>query len=170
MSDLELSYEGAADVAAITRTVAAAFGQKAEAELVSALREAGALTLSLVARLDGEVVGHVALSPVAVAGRQADDWLGLAPLAVAPAHQRIGIGSALARRALELAAVRGAAAVFVLGEPDYYGRLGFEPAAQFGWRCKYDVPAAAFRVRRLGRAADLPPAGIVTYHPAFDAL
>jgi GNAT superfamily N-acetyltransferase len=109
MSDLELSYEGAADVAAITRTVAAAFGQKAEAELVSALREAGALTLSLVARLDGEVVGHVALSPVAVAGRQADDWLGLAPLAVAPAHQRIGIGSALARRALELAAVRGAA-------------------------------------------------------------
>ena len=52
---------------------------------------------------------------------------------------------------------RGAAAVFVLGEPGYYGRLGFEEACPLGWRCVYAVPAAAFRVQRLGDRSGLPP-------------
>ena len=97
-------------------------------------------------------------------------WLGLGPLAVAPEHQRQGIGSALVRRAVELAQERGTSAVFVLGAPHYYGRLGFDAAAPFGWRCTYDAPEPAFRVCRLGDPAQLPPPGTVLYHPAFDAL
>ena len=159
------------DAPAIAALVTAAFGNPAEAGLVDALRRASALVLSLVATSHGEVVGHVALSPVEVAGKPGQRrWLGLGPLAVAPALQRRGIGKALVRRALELAGEGGAAAVFVLGDPHYYGGLGFDAAAPLGWRCAYDAPEPAFRVCRLGDPAQLPPPGTVLYHPAFDAL
>ena len=171
MHDVELRPETPADGAAIAVLVEAAFGGPAEARLVGALRMAGALTLSLIAVRDGEIVGHVALSPVAVAEQDGGGrWLGLAPLAVAPARQRQGIGRSLARRSLEFAQARGAAAVFVLGRSGYYARLGFEAAAPLGWRCTYPAPEPAFRVRRLGDPSRLPPHGIVRYHPAFDAL
>ena len=67
---------------------------------------------------------------------------------------------------------RPRAVVFVLGDSHYYGALGFEEAIRFGWRCTYDVPSAAFRVRLLGSPAaeDLPPVGTVRYHEAFDSL
>ena len=159
------------EAAAIAALVASAFDRAAEAELVAALRAQGALWLSLVAELDGRIVGHVALSPVAVDGRTgAGRWLGLAPLAVAPAHQRAGIGRRLVGEAVAQAAAGGAGAVFVLGEPGYYGALGFAPAADLGWRCVYDAPPAAFRVRLLGRADDRPQPGLVTYHAAFGAV
>jgi putative acetyltransferase len=159
------------DETAIAEVVTAAFGQAAEADLVARLRAAGALTVSQVALRRGEIVGHVALSPVsaedAVAGRR---WLGLAPLAVRPDQQRCGIGGWLVQSAIDLAVEQGAVAVFVLGRPDYYDRLGFEEAAGPGWRCIYDVPAAAFRVWRVAGSPDLPPSGIVRYHSAFDGL
>ena len=63
------------------------------------------------------------------------------------------------RRAIELAQERGASAVFVLGASHYYGRLGFDAAAPLGWRCTYEAPEPAFRVRRLGDPAQLPPTG-----------
>lgn len=167
----QLRPEEPGDAPAIAEVLKAAFGAPAEASLVASLREAGALTLSLVA-LDGDrIVGHVALSPVAVGGTAAGHrWLGLAPLAVHPDHQHRGIGAELVGAALAMAAARQAAVVFVLGRPDYYDRLGFETAAALGWRCVYEVPEAAFRVHRLGDAGRQPPAGTVTYHAAFDAL
>ena len=138
---------------------------------MAALRVGGGLWLSLVGSMEGEIVGHVALSPVEVAGEPGGGrWLGLGPLAVVPEHQRQGIGSALVRRAVELAQERGASAVFVLGASHYYGRLGFDAAAPLGWRCTYEAPEPAFRVCRLGDPAQLPPPGTVLYHPAFDAL
>ena len=103
-------------------------------------------------------------SPAAGAGWVSGRWPWL------PEHQRQGIGSALVRRAVELAQERGASAVFVLGASHYYGRLGFDAAAPLGWRCTYEAPEPAFRVRRLGDPAQLPPPGTVLYHPAFDAL
>jgi putative acetyltransferase len=159
------------DAEAVVGVVAAAFGGPAEARLVEALRHAGALAVSLVALSGGEVVGHVALSPVAVddltgGGR----WQGLAPLAVLPAHQGRGIGRTLVEAAVAAAARDGVVAVFVLGSSRYYGRLGFQAAAPLGWRCSYEAPEPAFWVRRLGDPALLPPAGTVSYHPAFAEL
>ena len=171
MNELELRTERPGDEATIARTVAAAFGTEAEADLVAGLRGGGGLCLSLVALRGDEILGHIALSPVEVAGLPGGDrWLGLGPLAVVPASQRQGIGMALVRRALDVARDRGAAAVFVLGDPDYYDRLGFEMAGPLGWRCKYDVPAAAFRVRRLGGQGCMPPSGMVRYHAVFDSI
>lgn len=170
-SAIALRPEEPGDIASITAVVAAAFETTAEARLVEALREAGALTVSLVALAGDRIVGHVALSPVAVGGASGGNrWLGLAPLAVLPGWQRQGIGGELVRAALAMAAARQAALVFVLGRPTYYERLGFEEAAPLGWRCVYEVPSPAFRVHRLGEGRRQPPPGTVTYHAAFDAL
>ena len=173
ISELSVRPERAGDEDDIARVVSAAFGQAAEADLVARLRGQGALVVSLVAETAGEIVGHVALSPVAVDGRAGGGrWLGLAPLAVEPDRQRQGIGRRLAAAALDAAARGGGAVVFVLGDSRYYGALGFEEAIRLGWRCTYDAPSAAFRVRLLGgpAAEDLPPAGTVRYHGAFDGL
>ena len=161
-----LRPEEPGDAGSIAQTIEAAFGSSAEAQLVAVLREAGALCWSLVALADGAIVGHVALSPVAVGGISGGNrWLGLAPLAVRPEWQRRGIGSGLVRATLAMAASRQAELVFVLGSPTYYGRLGFEPAAPLGWRCIYDVPPAAFQVRPLVKPANRSPPGTVTTTP-----
>jgi putative acetyltransferase len=168
---IELRAEAPGEAAAITALVTAAFASNGEARLVERLRAAGALTVSLVAVTAGEIAGHVALSPVEVDGRPGGRrWLGLAPLAVIPSRQRRGIGALLVAAAAESAAAVGAGTVFVLGSSRYYDRLGFEEARPLGWRCFYQVPSAAFRVRRLGDPTALPPPGTVRYHPAFDAL
>jgi len=172
IGELSVRPERPGDEDGIAKVVNAAFGQTAEADLVARLRDRGALAVSLVAEAGGQVVGHVALIPVTVDGRSGGGrWLGLAPLAVDPDRQRQGVGRRLAAAALDAAARGNGAVVFVLGDSGYYGALGFEEAVQFGWRCTYDAPPAAFRVRLLGGPAeDLPPAGTVRYHEAFDGL
>src|SRR6185295_5905953 len=97
---------------------------------VDALRAAGRLTVSLVAEVDGRVVGHVAFSPVDVPSSRAGE--GLAPLAVAEDFRRQGIGAALVAAGLEACRAAGVGFVVVLGEPAYYGRFGFRPAREFG--------------------------------------
>src|SRR5437868_6638418 len=118
------------DTAAIRGILAAAFPTDAEARLVEALRAAGRLPVSLVAEEDGRVVGHVAFSPVVIAG--VGGGLGLAPLAVAPDVQRRGVGGRLVRDGLAAAARSGAGFVVVLGHPGYYQRVGFRRASDFG--------------------------------------
>lgn len=163
--------EEAADRAAIARLVTAAFGRDGEARLVDRLRQDGDLVLSLLAVEDGEPVGHVALSPVTLGAADGRGrWLGLAPLAVAPARQRRGIGGRLVEAALRTCGQAGVELVFLLGEPAFYGRFGFTPACRHGWRCAYDAPDGAFQVRPVGRASPLPPPGLVLYAPAFDDL
>lgn len=99
--------ETAADIDAITEVTVAAFqtleiSNRTEQFIVAALRAAGALTLSLVAELDGRVVGHVAFSPVTILDGT-PDWYGLGPVSVLPACQRQGIGKALIREGLSRA-------------------------------------------------------------------
>ena len=169
---VSLREETPDDASAIAQVVTAAFASPAEAGLVAALRTAGALTLSLIAVDADEIVGHLALSPVEVAGKPgAGRWLGLGPLAVLPGRQRQGIGARLVRQSLAMAGERGATAVFVLGSSRYYAPLGFAAAAPLGWRCTYDAPPTAFRVWQPDDPAQPPPpVGVVHYHPAFDAL
>ena len=131
-----------------------------EARIVERLREAGALTLSLVADDAGEPVGHIAFSPVTIDG-QHSDWFGLGPVAVRPDRQGEGIGSALIREGLQRINEMGAAGCVLVGEPAYYGRFGFAADA----RLKYaGVPAEYFQALRF--RGDMP-VGSVVYQPAF---
>lgn len=158
--------ENVQDIAEIRALMAAAFkdaphSDGREGAIVDALRAAGALTVSLVAEQEGEIVGHVAFSPVAIGGKAAD-WYGLGPVAVRPDRQRHGIGTRLVGAGLELIKDLGAAGCVVLGDPGYYARFGFEadPALQFP-----GVPAAYFQRLDFGHAAGR--GGVVVYHPAF---
>jgi putative acetyltransferase len=149
----------------------AAFGQPTEAAIVEAVRDLPG-SIALVAELDGEVVGHVQLS-VATVGD--DEVLALGPIGVLPAHQRRGIGTALVAAALEAAEAAGASAVFLLGDPAYYGRRGFEPATALGWANPYAgvdmgdfvVVEEDFQVAVLDRDRAEALAGRVAWHPAF---
>jgi putative acetyltransferase len=165
---LILREEQAGDHAAIAAVITAAFGQPGEAALVEALRAAGALTLSLVAVADGEVVGHVAFSPVTIDGR--DAAIGLAPMAVAPGWQRRGVGVRLIDEALDRLRADGHRAVVVLGHHDYYPRFGFVPASRFGLRCEYDAPDEAFMALELVPGALAGVSGLVRYRPEFAAV
>ena len=157
------------DHGAVETVLLDAFESPLEAHLVQALREAGALTLSLVAEIDGQVVGHVAFSPVSIAREGGTyDAVGLAPVAVLETHQRKGIGAALIEAGLESLRRDGHALVVLLGHPSYYPRFGFSRADGFGLRWEHDAPPEAFMALELVPGAAQP--GVVRYHPAFAAV
>lgn len=161
--------ETPADHEAVGRLLVEAFGGPAEARLVELLRASPAYVpeLALVAELDGAVVGHILFSVVAVAAQTDTPALALAPMAVAPDHQRAGIGTALVRAGLERAEARPEAAVIVLGHPGYYPRFGFVPASGFGIEPPWpDIPDDAFLVRPLPAYTEACR-GVVVYDPAF---
>jgi putative acetyltransferase len=123
--------------------------------------------LSLVAEVDGQLVGQIAFSPVTVAG--ATDGLGLAPVAVVPAWQRRGVGAMLVRAGLEACAARRSGFVVVLGEPAWYRRFGFLPASQWGLSDEYGG-GAAFQALEVRPGAIPRNAGLVRYAPEFAAF
>jgi putative acetyltransferase len=95
--------------------------------------------------------------------------LGLAPLAVMPDHEKHGVGRRLIQNGLAECRRWGAGFVVVIGDPPYYTRFGFEPAAKYGLRSEYEA-GDSFLVFRLDAGA-LPPAGtLVKYAPEFSAL
>jgi putative acetyltransferase len=161
--------EAQADHAAVHEINLAAFGGETEARLVALLREQARPVVSLVAEDAGIVIGHIMFSPVSLHGFRGL-MMGLAPMAVAPARQRAGIGSALVRAGLERCREIGAQAVVVLGHPDFYPRFGFLPAARLGLCCEYDVPAEAFMVLELESHALRGATGTVSYHRAFAGI
>ena len=159
--------EAAGDDAAIRAVNLAAFETDTEARLVDLLRVTASPVISLVAEVAGDVVGHIMFSPVVVDGCGDLLLLGLAPMAVSPAYQRQGIGSALVRAGLDACRTLGACAVVVLGHPAYYPRFGFRPASELGLACEYDVPAGFFMARALGPGHLEGVRGTVRYHRAF---
>ncbi|ANY18840.1 putative acetyltransferase [Tsuneonella dongtanensis] len=131
-----------------------------EQDVIDRLRRDGDLALSLVAEGDGRIVGHIAFSGVKIADGSRD-WYGLGPVSVWPELHGKGIGSALIVRGIADLKDRGARGMVLLGNPEYYGRFGFEhdPSLEFP-----GPPAPYFQRLVL---ADEPPRGIVTYAPAF---
>jgi putative acetyltransferase len=156
------------DITAIHNVNAQAFGQKVEADLVDALRVSGALTLSLVALVDKEIVGHMAFSPVMVeSSNDSFDALGLGPMAVLPGYQKKGIGSSLVEKGLRVCQKEGHEIIFVLGYPEFYSRFGFLPSHIYGIKCEYDVPDDVFMVKELAEGALNSRSGTVKYRPEF---
>jgi len=158
------------DRASVRAVNEAAFETSAEADLVDALREKSDSLISLIAEVDGRVVGHILFSPVSLAGRPGASLMGLGPVAVSPQHQRRGVGSALVRRGLELCRDRGCEAVVVLGHAEYYPRFGFVPASRYGITSDYDVPDDLFMVAPLRPVSLQGLAGRVTYDEAFGSV
>jgi len=158
------------DFEGVRRVNEAAFGQPAEADLVDTLRSGGAVTVSLVAEVEGQIGGHLFFSPVTVQGADDLKAVGLGPMAVLPEHQRRGIGSLLIKQGLEDCRKAGIQVVVVLGHPDYYPRFGFRRASSWGLRCEFDAPDEAFMAIELTPNALSSRAGLVKYHPAFSSV
>jgi putative acetyltransferase len=159
--------ETAADADAITEVTVAAFktleiSQHTEQFIIAALRAARALTLSLVAELDGRVVGHIAFSPVTMSDGTRN-WYGLGPVSVLPEYQRRSIGSALIREGLARLKALGATGCCLVGHPAYYRRFGFENPT--GLTCEGVPPEVFFALCFDGQV----PRGRVEFHPAFKA-
>jgi putative acetyltransferase len=150
---LRVRPEAAADGAAVLEVIRAAFGDQGDnvADIWAELRGSDLERASLVADLDGEVVGHVGLSHAWLDARRrlVDVWL-LSPLAVVPQHQDRAIGSTLVDAAVAAARAGGAPLLFLEGSPVYYGRRGFERASDHGFApASSRTPDGAFQVVRL---------------------
>ena len=154
------------DIEVISKVTYAAFLGKfsdhpTEHLIVGGLRDAGMLTLSLVAEVDGKIVGHVAFSPVTINDKSAD-WYGLGPISVIPELQKQGIGSKLIREGLSLLKERGAKGCVLEGSPKYYQRFGFKSYPGLTY---HGSPAPEFFMALL--FYDEVPIGKVEYHKAF---
>jgi len=162
---LHIRPERPADIAAIRLVVIAAFkdvlySHQTEADIVDALRAAGALAVSVVAADRDDVVGHVAFSPIRIAQARGD-WYGIGPVAVRPDRQKRGIGQALITEGLRCLSSLRAAGCVVLGDPRYYHRFGIEADPELTYGGK---PSPYFQ--RLILNGPLA-SGEVNYHTAF---
>jgi putative acetyltransferase len=168
MSDkLLIRSETSADVSVITEIAVAAFKTLAisnhtEQFIIAALRAAKALTVSLVAEMDGRVVGHIAFSPVTISDG-CPNWYGLGPVSVLPECQRGGIGSALMQEGMSRLKDLGAHGCCLVGHPEYYRRFGFQNIPGLVHK---GVPAEVFFALSLDGHI---PQGIVEFHVGFTA-
>ena len=145
-----------------------AFGQESESELIEKLRNRGVLTISLVALQDGEIVGHIAFSPVVIeSGISSFEAIALAPMAVLPAYRRQGIGGQLVRAGLEECRRLGHEIIVLVGHPDYYPRFGFVPARPKDIECEFEVPEEAWMILELREGALAGRRGTVRFQPEF---
>jgi putative acetyltransferase len=158
--------EAAADRAAVRRVNELAFEGAVEADLVEALHRDGLVLSSLVAAIEGAIVGHILFSRMWVdASGGSMDAVCLAPVAVAPPHQRRGVGSQLIGRGIDEMRGLGERLVIVVGHPDYYPRFGFEGARAHGLTSPF--PDDVFMVLELTPGALRGAAGAVRYPAAF---
>ena len=159
--------ESDADATAIREVTIAAFrtleiSNHTEQFIIEALRAAKALTVSLVADLDGDVIGHIAFSPVTISDGSRG-WYGLGPVSVLPSYQRQGVGMALIWEGLARLKDLKAQGCCLVGHPDYYGKFGFENVP--GLVYEGVPPEFFFALSFNGRY----PQGTVVFHEAFTA-
>lgn len=168
---MQIRTEAPADILTIDALLRDAFPTSAEAKLVRSLRENSRFTLSLVACSDeGEVIGYALFTPVTVDGEDYG-WQGLAPVAVKSSFRKQGIAEQLIRSGCDSLLEFGYTACVVLGDPNYYSRLGFQNAEQFDLVSVYNqlpefVPGA-FQVMALDDGALDGKSGLVEYSPEF---
>lgn len=152
------------DIKDVPQLIENAFESHGEALLVSELREAGAIEYELVATINYKLVGHVVLSKLDAP----EGCLALAPLSVDPDHQREGVGAALIQKALEAAEEDEWTAVFVVGNPNYYGKFGFDVDDADGFDTPYPAEFTAVKIFDQAAFNTLDPELI--YPHAFSGL
>jgi putative acetyltransferase len=156
-----------ADVSAISEVTVAAFrtleiSQHTEQFIIEALRAAKALAVSLVAEMEGRVIGHIAFSPLTISDGTRG-WYGLGPVSVLPTYQRQGIGKALIQEGLSRLKDLKAQGCCLVGHPEYYRQFGFKNISGLGHE---GVPQDVFFALSFnGRY----PQGTVTFHEGFKA-
>ena len=166
-AEIVIRSETVADIDAITEVTIAAFktlevSNQTEHFIIEALRAAHALTVSLVAEVDGRVVGHVAFSPVTISDGS-PNWYGLGPVSVLPECQRRGIGRALIQEGISRLKDLGARGCCLVGHPEYYRRFGFQNIPGL---VHEGVPEEVFFALSLDGHI---PQGIVEFHAGFKA-
>ena len=165
--NVKLRNETDADVSAITEVTAAAFktleiSNHTEQFIITALRTAKALTVSLIAEVDGSVIGHIAFSPITISDGTRD-WYGLGPVSVLPEYQRQGIGKALVQEGLSQLKEMNAQGCCLVGHPEYYRKFGFKSMPGLVLE---EVPQEFFFALSFDGHF---PQGTVTFHDAFKA-
>lgn len=192
--DIHIRTEQAGDAKAVDDLLVRAFGHVYEADLVIALREAGRAAIALVAEHEGQIVGQIMFSPLALKDyspphdpeaipprlpvKAPVPWpgclpsslclLALAPVAVLPEFQKKGIGAKLIRQGILAAGpLIWAAGIVVVGHADYYPRFGFVPASRFGLICPFPAPDECFMALALDPGALADKHGQLIYAPEF---
>lgn len=165
--EVVIRCETDADVDAIKDVTVSAFrtleiSSHTEQFIIAALRAAKCLTVSLVAEVNGLVVGHIAFSPVTISDGTRN-WYGLGPVSVLPEYQRQGIGKALIEKGLSRLKNLNARGVCLVGHPDYYKKFGFENVP--GFVLEGVPPEVFFALSFDGHI----PEGTVAFHEAFKA-
>jgi putative acetyltransferase len=152
MQSISVRQENPEDIRAIDVVHLSAFQGDEEVGLVDALRTSSGFVpeLSLVAEFNGRIVGHILLTKVKMLkGSKGTDLLALAPMAVVPSQSHRGIGSELVLKSIEKAKSLGYTGIVVIGQPEFYQRFGFEPAAKWGIRSNLSVSSDLMTVMEL---------------------
>ena len=157
--------ETISDIEAIAKITIAAFQNLAisnhtEQFIINALRDANALTLSLVAEVDGKVVGHIAFSPITISDGSLN-WYGLGPISVLPEYQKQGIGKSLILKGLSLLKDMGGQGCALVGDPNYYKRFGFKNIPDLIYE---GIPQEYFLALPFDK---IIPHGTVMFHEGF---
>jgi putative acetyltransferase len=165
---IEIREEHPGDVESIRDVNKCAFGQDLEGKIVDALRSNEAVLLSLVATLNGRIVGHIIYSPASVGG----EIMGaaLCPMAVLPDQQRQGIGSKLVEAGNRSLQETGCPFIIVVGHASYYPRFGFRPASAYGIKCEWDVSDDVFMLLVLDQVKMQGVSGLAKYRHEFSTI
>jgi len=166
-SEMIIRNETMSDIATISEITEIAFKTLAishhtEQFIIKALRADNALTISLVAEIDGQVVGHIAFSPVTISDGTLN-WHGLGPISVLPEYQKQGIGKALIHKGLSLLKDLGSQGCALVGDPNYYNRFGFKNIPDLIYE---GIPQEYFLALPFN---EKNPRGIIVFHKGFSA-
>jgi putative acetyltransferase len=165
---IEIREERPDDVTAVREVNRRAFGQEQERNIIDALRTNRGALLSLVATVNGRVVGHIIYSPLSVGENV--NGVALGPMAVVPEYQRHGISTKLIETGNRKIKDAGYPFIIVVGHAEYYPRFGFRPAREYGIKCEWDVPDEVFMLQVLNEAKMPGASGLANYRHEFSTV
>ena len=150
-----------------------AFGQNSESNLIALLKQNKEFItdLSIVAEMDNELVGHILFSKISIKNKDQEfESLALAPMAVRPSFQNLGVGVKLVLYGIAEAKSLGFTSLIVLGHEKYYPKFGFKSASLWNIKAPFDVPDSVFMALELEEGALKDISGTVIYPKEFSMI